>query len=53
MIRALEERGMSEEERAAAHNVVDFDAEEATCPACGTAFPTTATRCPECDLNFG
>ena len=48
-----EERGMSETERAAARTVVDFDAAETTCPACGTSFATDATRCPDCGLNFG
>ncbi len=47
-----EERQLDEAGRAAAQ-IVDFDAAEATCPACGTAFATTSTRCPECGLNFG
>ncbi|MEZ5962900.1 MAG: zinc ribbon domain-containing protein [Planctomycetota bacterium] len=32
--------------------VVDFDQAEATCPACGTVFATTANRCPDCGLRF-
>lgn len=45
---------LADDERAAAETVVDFDAEETTCPACGTSFPTSKTdRCPECGLNFG
>jgi len=26
---------------------------EAKCPACGHAFPTTETACPDCGLSFG
>ena len=26
---------------------------EAKCPACGHAFPTTQTTCPDCGLSFG
>jgi hypothetical protein len=26
---------------------------EAQCPACGHAFPTTETTCPDCGLSFG
>jgi predicted amidophosphoribosyltransferase len=48
-----EERHLTPTERSAARAVVDFDAAEATCPACGTQFPTSATRCPDCGLNFG
>lgn len=45
---------LPESERHAAAEVVDFDAEKATCPACMTPFTTAdATRCPECGLNFG
>ncbi|MBK8974534.1 MAG: hypothetical protein IPM29_01275 [Planctomycetes bacterium] len=45
---------MSPEECAAADAVVDFDAEQASCPACGAQFETAAaTRCPDCGLNFG
>ena len=45
---------LADDERAAAETVVDLDAAEATCPACGTPFPTNdASRCPEGGLNFG
>ena len=45
---------MTPEGRKAAETVADLDAEETTCPACQTVFPTAGvTRCPECDLNFG
>ena len=29
------------------------DKSEAQCPACGHAFPTTETACPDCGLSFG
>jgi len=29
------------------------DAGEAVCPACGFAFATTTTTCPDCGLCFG
>ena len=54
IIEAQWAEGLSEEEARAAEMVVDFDAEETTCPACMTTFKTTGTtRCPECGLNFG
>ena len=53
MIQVHEDRGLSDVERSAARAVVDFDAPEAACPACGTTFPTSSTRCPDCGLNFG
>lgn len=37
----------------AAECTVDFDAEEATCPACGEAFAPSEPRCPGCGLRFG
>lgn len=52
-MQAMREAEMSRTELAAARHVVDFDAAEAQCPACGTRFPTTVRRCPECGLNFG
>jgi hypothetical protein len=33
--------------------VVDFDADETTCPACLTVFTTDVPMCPECGLRFG
>jgi predicted amidophosphoribosyltransferase len=47
------DRGLTEAERAAADTVVDFDADETTCPACQTPFRPPAARCPECGLHFG
>jgi hypothetical protein len=32
--------------------VIDMSQANATCPACGTEFATTATECPECGLGF-
>lgn len=52
MIRAFEDAGLDPEAVARSRAVVDFDADEATCPACGTTFTTDATRCPECGLRF-
>jgi hypothetical protein len=38
----------------ATDRAADFDAEETSCPACGTRFATAGvTRCPDCGLNFG
>jgi hypothetical protein len=33
--------------------VVDFNAEEMTCPACGHTFATGPTECPDCGLFLG
>jgi tRNA(Ile2) C34 agmatinyltransferase TiaS len=52
-LRAVETRGLSEEERAAAEAVVDLDAAENDCPACGATMPGGAARCPDCGLRFG
>ncbi len=43
----------SSEERAAADAVINFDAAEITCPACGTSFATGPTECPDCGLFLG
>ena len=40
-------------ERAAAEAVLNFDAEEMTCPACGTSFATGPAECPDCGLFLG
>ncbi len=39
-------------EREAASKVVDLDADERECPACGERFGAAA-RCPGCGLNLG
>lgn len=47
------EAGLDPETRRLANLVVDLDAEENECPACGARFATAAGRCPDCGLNFG
>jgi predicted amidophosphoribosyltransferase len=46
-------RQLTPEERVVAEMVVDFDAEETTCPACLTPFQPPTRRCPSCGLSFG
>jgi hypothetical protein len=38
---------------AAAAQSIDLDAQEATCPACGSSFAPDLARCPGCGLRFG
>lgn len=45
--------GLTPEQAAATDLVVDFDAEETTCPACLTTFKPDAPMCPGCGLRFG
>lgn len=52
-LREHEESGLDQTALEAKRHVVDFDAPEAVCPACGTNFATTSARCPDCGLNFG
>ena len=52
-LREFYDQGLSEAERAAADIVLDFDAEEMTCPACLTTFKTGPDRCPDCGLFIG
>ena len=33
-------------------HVFDTEKPTATCPACGTEFPTSSAECPECGLGF-
>ena len=44
---------LSDEAQAAAATVIDFDAEEMTCPACLTKFATGPEECPDCGLFLG
>ena len=44
---------LTEEEQRAADIVLDFEAEEMTCPACLTTFATGPSECPECGLFLG
>jgi len=53
LLREAELEGMSPEERAAAEKVVDLDAEEIECPACGHRFASGPERCPDCGLRLG
>ena len=46
------QRNASAVERQAADAVIDLDADEFTCPACGASF-AKAPRCPECGLRLG
>jgi len=44
---------LDEEARVAASREIDLDAEENSCPACGSRFATGGTHCPECGLRVG
>ena len=44
---------LAEHDATHAEAVFDTEAEEAVCPACGFAFATTTTTCPDCGLCFG
>ena len=44
--------GLDLEQQAIAEGVLDFNAEEMTCPACLTSFATGPTACPECGLQL-
>ena len=44
---------LAEHEAAHAEAVYNPEAGEAVCPACGFAFATTTTTCPDCGLCFG
>ncbi|MCG2741134.1 MAG: hypothetical protein L6300_12995 [Syntrophaceae bacterium] len=44
---------LAEHDAAHAEAVFNPEAEEAVCPACGFAFATTTTTCPDCGLCFG
>ncbi|NNF05548.1 MAG: hypothetical protein HKN21_02190 [Candidatus Eisenbacteria bacterium] len=46
------ENASPEELRAASH-VVDHNAAEITCPACGMIFATGPKECPDCGLGLG
>ena len=53
MLQAHWDLDVEEGLREQVNQVVDFDGDETTCPACLTVFSTEKKRCPECDLNFG
>ncbi|MFA7347740.1 MAG: hypothetical protein WCZ86_08270 [Desulfurivibrionaceae bacterium] len=44
---------LAEHDATHAGAVFNPEAEEAVCPACGFAFATTTTTCPDCGLCFG
>ena len=44
---------LDEDQQTAAAIVLDFEAEEMTCPACLTPFQTGPRECPECGLFLG
>ena len=44
---------LDEAEREAACIVLDFGAEQMTCPACLTSFATGPRECPDCGLFLG
>ena len=56
VVKSFYDRGLTDEERRVADIVMDFNADEVTCPACLTTFanepPLGPERCPECDLNL-
>ena len=44
---------LDDAERDAANIVLDFGADEMTCPACLTTFATGPKECPDCGLFLG
>ena len=44
--------GLDDEARRAADAVIDLDAEENSCPACGDAWTSVPQRCPSCGLRI-
>jgi len=42
-----------ESRQAAGDGVIDLEAAEAACPACGHVFDPKAGRCPDCGLFLG
>jgi len=44
---------LAEHDATHAEAVFNPEAKEAVCPACGFAFVTTTTTCPDCGLCFG
>jgi len=51
LIRQQQSVGLSAAELAAADSVVDLDADEAQCPACGDSFTPGVRNCPGCGLR--
>ncbi|WP_339134563.1 MAG: hypothetical protein WGN25_15700 [Candidatus Electrothrix sp. GW3-4] len=44
--------GLEDHDLSTAGAIIDTEAEQATCPACGYSFSTTETTCPDCGLCF-
>ncbi len=44
---------ISPDEQADESCVLDFNASEMTCPACGASFQTGPSECPDCGLFLG
>ena len=51
LIRQHQSVGLSEAEQVASEAVVDLDADEAQCPACGDSFTPGIRNCPGCGLR--
>lgn len=45
--------GLDASARATAEHVIDLDAEENSCPACGETFRVLPRACPGCGLRLG
>ena len=45
--------GLDEDARRAATAVIDLDAAENACPACGDPFTGAPSSCPSCGLRIG
>lgn len=44
--------GLEDHDLSTVGAVIDTEAEQATCPACGYSFSTTESTCPDCGLCF-
>lgn len=54
-MRCIEEsflEGLDPEARRSAEAVIDLDADENTCPACGELFERVPASCPSCGLKL-
>ena len=46
-------RALDDHDLSGCDTIVDMNAGQATCPACGFTFQTSTTTCPDCGLCFG
>ncbi len=53
LIRAHFDADLSAEQLAAANAVIDLDAQEGSCPACGSPIVPGGMRCSSCGLRWG